>query len=95
MPEMLFHVRWPDGETETCYTPSLVVKDHLTAGASYALSDFLARSRTALTMASERVRENYGFSCSRALGQLSRVEERAARFHAFPDAQVAVLSFEE
>ena len=64
MPEMLFHVRWPDGETETCYTPSLVVKDHLTAGASYALSDFLARSRTALTMASERVREKYGFSCS-------------------------------
>jgi len=95
MPEMLFHVRWPDGETETCYTPSLVVKDHLTAGASYALSDFLARSRTALTMASERVREKYGFSCSRALGQLSRIEEGAARFHAFPDPQVAVLSFEQ
>ena len=95
MPEMLFHVRWPDGETEACYSPSLVVKDHLAVGASYAISDFLARSRTALTIASERVREKYGFSCSRALGQLSRLEEGAARFHSLRDAQVAVLSFEE
>jgi uncharacterized repeat protein (TIGR04042 family) len=95
MPEVLFHLRWPDGETETCYSPSLVVKDHLVAGANYALSDFLGRIRTALTVASERVREKYGFSCSRALGQLSRIEEGAARFRDFPDAHVAVLSFEE
>ena len=95
MPEMHFSIRWPDGTPERCYSPSLVVKDHLAAGASYALSDFLARSRTALIIASERVRKKYGFTCSRALGQLSRIEERAARFHAFPDAQVAVLSFEE
>jgi uncharacterized repeat protein (TIGR04042 family) len=92
---MLFRVRWPDGETETCYSPSLVVKDHLTAGASYALSDFLARSRAALTIASERVRDKYGFTCSRALGQLIRIEAAAAPFHDLTDAQVAVLSFEE
>jgi uncharacterized repeat protein (TIGR04042 family) len=95
MPEMWFHVRWPDGEIETCYSPSLAVKDHLSVGASYALSDFLARSRTALTIASERVREKYGLSCSRALRQLSRIEEVAASFRASPDAQVTILSFEE
>ena len=95
MPEMRFHVRWPDGETEACYSPSLVVKDHLSVGASYPLADFLARCRTALTIASERVREKYGFACSRALGQLARIEADAARFNTHPDAQVAVLSFEE
>ena len=28
MPEMWFVVRWPDGSSETCYSPSLVIKDH-------------------------------------------------------------------
>lgn len=31
MPEMYFHVRWPDGETQRCYSPSTVVEDYLTA----------------------------------------------------------------
>lgn len=95
MPEMLFRVRWPDGEMETCYSPSLVVKDHLTGGSTYALPDFLARSRVAFTIASERVRDKYGFTCSRALGQLARIEAGAARFRDLPNAQVDVLSFEE
>ena len=38
MPEMRFHVRWPDGRQEACYSPSLVVKDYLTPGQSYALT---------------------------------------------------------
>ena len=95
MPEMRFHVRWPDGATEACYSPSLVVKDHMRAGASYPLLDFLARCRIALTLASERVREKYGFPCSRALSQLARIEAGASRCEAIPDAQVAILCFEE
>ena len=78
MPEMLFHIRWPDGATEQCYSPSLVVKDHLVAGASYDLAEFMRRSRAALTTASDRVREKYGFACSRAMGQLARLEAAAA-----------------
>ena len=56
MPEMRFHIRWPDGAVETCYSPSLVVKDFFSPGESYPLADFLQRSRTALDIASERVR---------------------------------------
>ncbi|MBH0237367.1 MSMEG_0570 family nitrogen starvation response protein [Methylobrevis albus] len=93
MPEMLFHVRWPDGRREACYSPSLVVKEHLQPGASYPLDDFLARSRTALTIASDRVQAKYGFACSRALGQLARIEAAAAGFA--PEAAVAVERFEE
>jgi len=95
MPEMRFEVCWPDGATEACYSPSLVIKDHLEVGARYALADFLGRSRTALTIASERVREKYGFACSRALGQLARIEAAAERFATDPDAEVTVLAFEE
>lgn len=94
MPEMLFHIVWPDGAREACYSPSLVVKEHLVPGESYAVGDFLARSRTALTIASERVRARYGMPCSRALGQLDRLEQTASHFTQNPDANVAVERFE-
>ncbi|GLK81210.1 MSMEG_0570 family nitrogen starvation response protein [Methylopila turkensis] len=95
MPEMRFTVRWPDGAVESCYSPSLVIREHMAAGESYPVGDFLERSRTALNIASERVRAKYGFACSSALDQLARIETRARRFSATADARVAVLSFEE
>ena len=93
MPEMRFVIRWPDGRRESCYSPSLVVRDHLSEGQSYALDDFLARTRAALTIASERVRAKYGNACSLAVGQLARLEADAARFAQTPDALVACESF--
>jgi len=95
MPEMLFHVRWPDGTTEQCYSPSLVIKDHLAVGETYSVPEFLQRSRIALTIASDRVREKYGFACSRAMGQLARLEAAAAHFKAAADGGVTITSFQE
>jgi uncharacterized repeat protein (TIGR04042 family) len=95
MPEMLFHIRWPDGATEQCYSPSLVIKDHLDVGATYDLAEFMRRSRTALTIASDRVREKYGFACSRAMAQIARLEAAAGQFERSPGASVTVTSFEE
>lgn len=94
MPEMHFRVRWPDGHEERCYSPSLVIQDYFHAGAAYPLPDFLQRSRAALTIASERVRAKYGFACSAALDQLARIEDRAMRFHASPQAQVEIVAFD-
>jgi uncharacterized repeat protein (TIGR04042 family) len=97
MPEMLFHIRWPDGAHEQCYSPSLVIKDHLAVGASYDVGEFMQRARIALTIASDRVREKYGFACSRAIGQLARLEAAAERFRATPQdaGVVTVTSFQE
>lgn len=95
MPEMHFHIRWPDGTSESCYSPSLVVMDYFAAGESYRLDDFLARSRTALAIAGERVREKYGHFCSLAAGQLARIEDKASVFAGMPSARVVVESFEE
>jgi uncharacterized repeat protein (TIGR04042 family) len=39
MPEMHFVVRWPDGAEMRCYSPSLVVREHLEVG----LQDILVR----------------------------------------------------
>jgi uncharacterized repeat protein (TIGR04042 family) len=94
MPEMHFTLRWPDGETMRCYSPSLVIEEHLCPGVPYPLDDFLARSRTALQRASERVQQKYGFPCSRALGQLAEIERRAKAFVADPTCRVNVVSFD-
>ncbi|MEH2478577.1 putative repeat protein (TIGR04042 family) [Nitrobacteraceae bacterium AZCC 2146] len=95
MPEMLFHVRWPDGTAEQCYSPSLVIKDHLAVGETYSVSEFLQRCRIALTIASDRVQEKYGFACSRAMGQLAKLEAASVRFKAAADGGVTVMSFQE
>jgi len=95
MPEMRFRVRWPDGATESCYSPSLVIKDHFTAGESYSVADFLARSRAALMAASERVRAKYGFACSLAEGQLARIEAACAGFLHDAAARVSIEEFDE
>lgn len=94
MPEMRFLVRWPDGSAESCYSPSLVIREHMAEGESYPVADFVGRSRVALEIASERVREKYGFACSSALDQLARIEARAKDFGDAPDARVAVISFQ-
>ncbi|MCB8879790.1 MSMEG_0570 family nitrogen starvation response protein [Acidisoma cellulosilytica] len=93
MPEMEFSLRWPDGSESRCYSPSLVVEDHLTVGETYPVPDLVARSRAAMTEASRRVAVKFGFPCSRAMATLSTIEQRAAQWQAEPAAAVTVLSF--
>ncbi|MGF1569883.1 MAG: MSMEG_0570 family nitrogen starvation response protein [Nodosilinea sp.] len=95
MPEMRFHIQWPDGAEEICYSPSLVVKDYLAPGTTYPLEDFVARSRTALTIASDRVQVKYGRPCGLALGQLRQIEATASRYRSQPQSAVQVLGFVE
>ncbi|MDR5761172.1 MSMEG_0570 family nitrogen starvation response protein [Caballeronia sp. LZ035] len=94
MPVMHFLIRWPDGVEANCYSPSTVVSEFFAAGQRYAVDDFVARSREALHIGSERVREKYGFACSAALDQLARIEDDARRFHDAHEAQVTVLALD-
>jgi uncharacterized repeat protein (TIGR04042 family) len=94
MPVMHFRVRWPDSSEMRCYSPSLVIKDYFVPGETYALDDFLSRSREALAIASERVRAKFGQPCSLALAQLDQIENQARRFTAEPGAQVRVIGLD-
>ena len=78
----------------SCYSPSLVIKDHLVAGETYELTGFLARCRIALTIASDRVKTKYGRPCSLALGQLANIERRGRNFPP-GSGDVRVVAFEE
>jgi putative flavoprotein involved in K+ transport len=92
MPEMHFLVVFADGQSLKCYSPSLVVRDYLAVGQSYALSTFVERSRTMLAIASERVRAKFGRACSAAMDQLEEIEAHAARYGA--ETSVTVVGFE-
>ena len=93
MPAMHFHLRWPDRSESRCYSPSLVIKDYFTPGTRYPLPQFIDQVREALHIASERVREKFGFACSMALDQLAQIEATAQRFDT--RSEVEVLGFEE
>ena len=94
MPEMRYDIEWPDGVRESCYSPSLIIKDYFEPGSAYKLDEFLQRSRAALQIASARVEQKYGFPCSRAIGQLAKIEAAAERFSE-TGGSVSILSFHD
>jgi uncharacterized repeat protein (TIGR04042 family) len=90
---MHFRIQWPDRSEAVCYSPSTVIGEFFTAGVDYPLDDFMKRAREALGLASERVRQKYGFACSSAMDQLERIEREAERFADHPGATVKVIGF--
>ncbi|MEU6701038.1 MSMEG_0570 family nitrogen starvation response protein [Pseudonocardia sp. NPDC046786] len=88
---MMFDVRWPDGTEVSYYSPSLVVEEHLAAGVSYPVADFLDRSRTCMEIADARVRAKYGFGCSQSARTIALITAAAGRFA--PTDEVRVESF--
>ncbi|MGB3766386.1 MAG: MSMEG_0570 family nitrogen starvation response protein [Phormidesmis sp.] len=95
MPEVNFKIQWPDGKQETCYSPSLIVKKYFEPGETYTISEFLEKSRESLTIASDRVQAAYGFPCSRALGQLKKIEATAEQYKNAAKGEVSVLEFQD
>lgn len=91
MPEMRFAVRWPDGAESSHYSPSLVMHDYLSAGSTYGVADFVARSSEALDAAAERVRAAYGFACTSAMASRDEIVRVA---DAYPEGDVTVLRME-
>lgn len=91
MPIVRYIVRWPDDVETVCFSPSTVIRDYLDAGRDYAVDEFVARMRAATAMANERVQARYGFVCWSANEELSRIAQRARRFHGQARVSVAVL----
>ncbi|MCW2690091.1 MAG: hypothetical protein JWR37_4981 [Mycobacterium sp.] len=80
MPEMTFTVRWPDGVTEQCYSPSLVIHDYLQDSATYPIDEFMSLTIIALTQASERVKARFGTYCTSAAAQIEELQAARRRY---------------
>ncbi|MEA3129925.1 MAG: uncharacterized protein QOF46_1720 [Paraburkholderia sp.] len=63
-----------------CSSVGATIDLNFTPGTHYPVRDFVSRSKEALNIASERVREKYGFAWSAAMDQLAQIEELAERF---------------
>ena len=95
MPEIRFQVEWPDGLQETCYSPSLVVREYFEVGSSYSLDDFVERSRTSLQIASDRVYAKYGMHCSKAQAQIQHIKQMATKYDHLSEPRVCFVKFLE
>lgn len=76
MPSVNFNVTWPDGEQAIYYSPSTIIHEHLAAGSRYSQEEFSARIDTALTAASERVYQRFGYYCTAASGELEKIQRK-------------------
>ena len=94
MPAVNVRLRWPDGQESNVYSPSTTIFEHLEAGQSYGLAEFLRRAETGLNAASERVKQVKGFYCSSAMDSLGGIRLTARKF-SDPQAQVEVLDIRE
>ncbi|WP_271255021.1 MSMEG_0570 family nitrogen starvation response protein [Pseudanabaena sp. Chao 1811] len=95
MPQINFQISWPDGSEQTCYSPSLIVKEYFEPNVEYALDEFVESARTALNIASDRVKAKYGFPCGLAIGQLQDIEARASEYQNLENPQVKFIRFIE
>ncbi len=89
MPSVVYTVELPDGTQRQCYSPSTIIHEHFKAGEVMLMRDFVARSRTALHAASERVVQRFGFACSSAMEQLGEIEAWGSRYSG--DGAVRIL----
>jgi uncharacterized repeat protein (TIGR04042 family) len=91
MPETYLHMRWPDGRTTQYYSPSSILLNYFDGGTSYPVPEFVRLARLAFDHASARVKEKFGYSCSRAAASLAAIEHYASGFTDQPEAAVTVL----
>ena len=94
MPETNFKIQWPNGQQEVCYSPSLVIKKYFEPGSTYTVSEFVEKSREALTIASDRVQTRFGYPCSRALGQIQTIETAAKAYESAPESTITFIQFD-
>ena len=90
MPELRFGIRWPDGSTLECYSPSTVIRQFFNAGEELTVSELVEKSREAFGRAEDRVAERYGFRCTAAAAQRDDILAYAERFE--PQARVRITS---
>lgn len=95
MPQINFQICWPDGYEQTCYSPSLIVKEYFAPDVEYKLDEFVESARTALNIASDRVKAKYGRPCGLAIGQLQDIETRASEYQNLEDPKVKFIRFIE
>ena len=73
MPETYLRVQLPDEQEEAIYSPSTIITQYFEKSTIISLDEFQSQCSKALTHASKRVYERFGYECTSAMGELARV----------------------
>ncbi|WP_086932110.1 MSMEG_0570 family nitrogen starvation response protein [Agarilytica rhodophyticola] len=76
MPAVHFNVAWPDGISNRYYSPSTVIFQYLNEGQAYSIEEFSEKVIAALENASIRVEKKYGYACSAAADEASKIKQK-------------------
>jgi uncharacterized repeat protein (TIGR04042 family) len=70
----------PDGTASSFYSPSTVVYEYLKPGETLSIAELEQKGLAALKEASERVRQRYGFACTRTDEEAIKLQKRLAMY---------------
>ena len=76
MPSVNVDISWPDGERKTYYSPSTIIHEYIHAKSEYELNEFEEKIFAALEHASERVYQKFGYYCSAASDEKSKIKRK-------------------
>ena len=76
MPSVNVDISWPDGDRATYYSPSTIILQYICAQSEYELTDFEEKIFAGLTHASERVYQKFGYHCSAAADEISKIKRK-------------------
>jgi len=91
MPETILTVKWPDGEIESIYSPSTIIKKYFEPGEELDLIEFEKKSKEAFEHASKRVEMVRGFSCTAAMSSLHGIKSKVGELAAQEKAVVTII----
>lgn len=80
MPEIEFEVRWPDGRSQRCVSPSRAIERAIVTGARYPVAEFLRRVRDAFEVGAQRLRAIRGFGCAAATQLVDELQRTTESF---------------
>ncbi len=76
MPSVNFDIDWPDGELQSYYSPSTIIHDFIRENEAYEQPDFAEKIFQGLDQASERVYKKFGYYCSAAMDEKSKIKQK-------------------
>ncbi len=82
MPITYINIEWPDKEVDKVYSPSSVIEDYFEAGNTLKIDIFLNQCNQGLNEASERVRKKFGYACTSAMAEASRISKKCKEYDA-------------
>ncbi len=77
MPETYVNIKWPNGESDSVYSPSSVIENYFNKNQDIEIISFVNTCEEALNEASNRVYEKFGFVCTAAISEAQRIKNKS------------------